>query len=167
MVPQAHRLRASLRLEGTSGSLLFNLHAQSRVSYSRLLKVMLSWVLNISKDGDSTAPLSNLLQCLNILTVKVCLNTLTVKVRLNGISCTCLFLIPLVLFLGTTKGLTLSSLLTHHVFIHTDKIPLSLVFSRLNSPSSVNLSSCVRLCGFCWTHLYGHLFYWEAQTWAQ
>lgn len=46
---------------------------------SRLLRAMFRWVLNIFKDGDSTASLSNLLQYLT---------SLTVKVILSGISCT-------------------------------------------------------------------------------
>jgi len=43
---------------------------QSKDNYSRLLRGMSRWVLNISKDGDSTDSLGNLFRCLTTLTVK-------------------------------------------------------------------------------------------------
>ena len=53
-----------------------------------------------------------------------------------------LFLLPLVLTLGTTEE-SGSILFTPSLqaFINTDEIPLSLLFSRVSSPSSLSLSS--------------------------
>ena len=49
---------------------------------------------------------------------------------------------PLVLSLGTTeKSLALPSVLSpHQILIHIGEIPLSLLFSRLNHPSSLSFS---------------------------
>jgi len=46
--------------ESTSGDHLVQLPAQSMFSYNTLLRASSGWVLSISKDGDSTASLSNL-----------------------------------------------------------------------------------------------------------
>lgn len=75
------------------------------------------------------------------------------------------------------KGLLLSSLLEPaQLFIHIDKITLSLLFSRLSSPSSFSLSSYdkhsslfiffVALCWTC-TTLSMSLLYWGVQNWTQ
>lgn len=44
--------------------------AQGGVRQSRSLRTMSSWVLNVSKDGDSASSLGNLCQYLISLTVK-------------------------------------------------------------------------------------------------
>jgi len=50
--------------------------------------------------------------------------------------------LPLILLLGTTvKSLSSSSLHSPSIFVYTAEILLSLLFSRLNSPSSLSLSS--------------------------
>lgn len=48
--------------------------------------------------------------------------------------------LPLVLSLGTTEKSSVLFAFSLQVFIHIDKIPLSLFFSRLNIPSSLSLS---------------------------
>lgn len=53
----------------TPGPTLCTKQGQSQ-SYSKLLRALSSWVLNISKDGESTTILGNLFQCLTTLTVK-------------------------------------------------------------------------------------------------
>ena len=64
---------------------------------------------------------------------------------------------------------------SHQVFIHIDKIPLSLLFSRLSCPSSLSLSSCER-CSSALIFVALHwtcsgksmsLLYWGAQHWTQ
>jgi len=50
-------------LEGTSGDHLAQPLCQSRVTYSRLHRTLSRQVLNISKEGDSTASLGSLFQC--------------------------------------------------------------------------------------------------------
>lgn len=56
-----------------------------------------------------------------------------------------LCLLPLVFSLSTAeKSLPLSFSLLHQLFINIDKIPMSLLFQRLNSPGSLTLSSCER-----------------------
>lgn len=53
---------------------------------------------------------------------------------------------PLVLSLSTSeKSLALPSVLSpHQIFIHIDKIPLSILFCRLNHPSSFSFTSYKR-----------------------
>ena len=52
-----------------------------RVTHSKSPRTVSSWVLSISKDGDSTSPLVNLFQCSTTLTVKkvffLCLNRIS------------------------------------------------------------------------------------------
>lgn len=99
---------------------------------------MLSWVLNTSKDRDSTTFLDSLFPYLTVLTVR--------KVMLNGICCTSAKM-PFVMSLST-MNLDQSSLFSSpaytpsQVFIHTEKISwpslplLSLLFSGLNDHRS-------------------------------
>lgn len=63
------RYRDCVSLTGTSGDCLVQASAQSRVHDSRLLKALPSRVLNISKNGYSTASLGNLFLCVIILIV--------------------------------------------------------------------------------------------------
>lgn len=60
----------------------------------------------------------------------------------------------------------------HHILLQSDKIPLSLLL-RLNNPSSISLSLCVRCCSpfinfktFHWTHssMPVSLLYWGAHS---
>lgn len=62
------------------------------------------------------------------------------------------------------------------VFMHVDKISLSLPCSRLSNPSSLSLSSCDRcskplitLVALCWTRCSVSMspLYWGAQHWTQ
>jgi len=92
--------------------------------------------------------------------------------------CLSLCPLPLVLSVGTTeRSLAPSSLLLPtQVFVHTDEITPSLLFSRLSSPSIPSLSSYDRcsspfiiLVAFRWSHpsrSMSHL-YWGAQCWTQ
>jgi len=52
-----------LGLEGTSVGHLVQPLCRSRVTYSRLHRTLSRWVLNISRDGDSTTSLGSLFQC--------------------------------------------------------------------------------------------------------
>lgn len=65
-----------------------------------------------------------------------------------------LCLLPLVFSLSTAeKSLPLSFSLLHQLFINIDKIPMSLLFQRLNSPGSLTLSSyerCVNPWPYSW-----------------
>ena len=76
--------------------------------------------------------------------------------RLNGISVfktVCVASCPFNGCHSEESGCTFS-VLSHHVFIHIDKIPLNLLFSRLNGPSSFSLSLYVRCCSPL-SHPYG------------
>ena len=96
---------------------------------------------SLSKDGDSTASLGNLCQCLVTPIVKNCFLMFRGKPP-----CFSLCPLPLVLSLRTTKkSLAPSSL--HPPFRYLYQLvrsPLSFLVSRLNSPSSLSLASHVR-----------------------
>ena len=64
---QNHRM---LGLEGTSVGHLVQHPRRSRVTYSRLQRTLSRWVLNISREGDSTTSLGSLCQCSVTLRVK-------------------------------------------------------------------------------------------------
>jgi len=102
---QNHRIPAWQGLEGTSGDLLVQPPYQSRVIYGRLHSTTSRWVLNISREGESTTPLGNLFQ--GSITLKVKKFFLVFRRNFLGfILCP----LPLVLSLGTTeKGLAPSS----------------------------------------------------------
>jgi len=125
----------------------------SRAIYSQSPRTMFRWLLSICKDGDSTTSLGNLCQCLATLTVKKCF-------LIFRQSLLCFIFVPIAF--GPVTG--------HHwkapgsilfapslqVFQHFDKIPLSLLFSRQNSLSSLSLSSqetcstaCITLVALC------------------
>lgn len=86
--------------------------------------------------------------------------------------------LPFVLSVGTTeKSGSLFSIPSHHVFIiHIVGFPPSLLFSMLNSSSSLSLYSYVIhfkpliiFMALHWTHssLSMSLLYWVDQTWSQ
>jgi len=61
-------------MEGTPGTHLVQPPAQRKafaLSSVRLLRALPRQVLRIAKDGDSTASLSSLFQCLTTLTVRI------------------------------------------------------------------------------------------------
>ena len=60
---QNHRITEWWELEGTSVGLVVQPICQSRVTYSRLHRTLSRWVLNISREGDSTTSLGSLFQC--------------------------------------------------------------------------------------------------------
>ena len=68
--PQNHQITEWLKLEGTSRLHLVQSPYSEQVTKSTLPMTMFSWVLNISKSGDSTTSLGSLFQCLTTLTVK-------------------------------------------------------------------------------------------------
>jgi len=96
-----------------------------------------SWVLNISKDEDSITSLCNLCQCLVILTAKKSFLTF----RGNFL---CFSLCPLPLVLSPLKRAWLcphcTIALSLQVFVYIEKILLSLLFSRMNSPTFLSQS---------------------------
>lgn len=128
-----HRVIELLRLEKTPGDCLVHLSGDSTLSwviYSGLPRNVISWILSIFKDGDSTVSLHSQCQCLITLTVK----KLSSCIQIEYYVLLCSHLQPLPLALSV-------SLPFYQAFIHIDKIPLSLPFSTLNSPSSCSFSS--------------------------
>lgn len=93
------------------------------------------------------------------------------------IMCLNLYPLPLALPLTITeKKLVSSPLLLRLLYVHTDKVPLSPLFFRLNSFSFLSLSLHVRCSNpstiflfVCWTHssMPMALLYWGAQSWTQ
>jgi len=162
------------RLAEVGRNLLGSSHptpAQGRLTYSRLLSTVSRQGLNISRGGESTTSLGRLCQLLITLTVIM----FFLMFKWNFLH---LNLCPwrLVLSLGTTEKASSSLLPPHQVFIHVGKIPLSLFFSRLNSPSSLSLSAYERCPGpliiFMAIHwssssMSTSLFYWGAQKRTQ
>lgn len=109
---------------------------------------MSSQVLNISRYLDTTMPLHNFLQCLTPLFL----------FSVIGIYC-----IASCAVLGYHWEEFGSIFLTtsHQEFIHVDKRLLSLLFSRVNSPSSLSLFSYssnpfINLMTFLWIHFSMH-----------
>ena len=69
MTDDRMRITEFLRLEGASRDRLVPPTAHSRHSYSGLFRDAATWVLNISKGGDSTTSLGNRFCCLTTLTI--------------------------------------------------------------------------------------------------
>jgi len=102
-----------------------------------LRRAMSSQVLNISKDRDSTTPLANLFQSLTTFTVE----KVFLMFKQNFLWLGLCPLPPVLSLDATEKSLSSYSLLpSHQVFTHMDESSLSLLLSRLNSPSSLSLS---------------------------
>lgn len=108
-----------------------------RVNYSRLPRVMSSWILNISKDNNSTTSLGNTFHCSTPLTVKKFL------LFLSEFFCISLCAHCFLSFPWTPMRRACLHLLyfPHQVFTSIDNIPLRFLFSWLNSSSSLKLSS--------------------------
>ena len=105
---------------------------------TRLPRATSSLALNACRDGASTASLGNLFQCVTTLCVK---NFLLIS-NLN-LPCLSLKPVPLVLSLYTHVNSHSPSCL-YSLFKYWKakmKSPQSLLFSKLNKPSSLNLSS--------------------------
>ena len=141
---------------------------QSRVTCSRLHRTLSRRILNISREGDSTTSLGNLFQCSVTHRVK----KFFLMFRWNFL---CFILCPLllVLSLGTTEesGPILLTP-TLQIFITST---FSLVFFRLNKPSSLSFSSQDRcyspliLVALHWTlsSSSSSFLKWVAQNWTQ
>lgn len=126
-------------MEGTSGSHLVQSPCSRKTTQSRLPSTMSRWLFKISKEGDSVTSLGNLLQCSVTHTVKKCF----LRFRRNFCCCWAMLKEPGCFFAHSVQ-----------VFIHIDKIDLShfyiyifitlvrcalgLLFSMLNSPSSLS-----------------------------
>lgn len=142
--------------------------AQSRITCNRLLRTMASWVLNISKDEDSTASVGNLYQHLTILTVYFCLT------RISLISFCANGLCPVTGHYWEESG-SLFFPLTSHIYTLIRSIS---AFSSLRlsnpvslSPSSYDSCSCflIIFVALCCTHFSRSmsLLYQTVQSWVQ
>lgn len=98
------KITERMRFEGTSQDHKVQIHAQSRLNYSRLLKTSPSWGLNVSKDGDSITSLG---KCSVILTVK----NIFLMFKRNFLSVSLCPLSPVLSQGSTEKTLAPSSLL--------------------------------------------------------
>ena len=76
-------------MERTSGDCPVPAPAQSRVTHSRLPRAASSCLLNVSKDGDSTTPLGNRLQCSTSLKVKNDLSYFLNRIAYSGKTLSC------------------------------------------------------------------------------
>jgi len=92
---QNHRM---VGFEETSGDHLIQLSCKSRFTYSRLHMITPRQVLNIPREGDSTAPLGSLFQCSITLRMK----KFFLVFRWNFL-CFSLCPLPFALSLGTTE----------------------------------------------------------------
>lgn len=134
-----HRYSATENCSGWKGPLEIsysNPTTPSGVKQGRAARTSFRWVLSTSKDVGCTAPLCNLFQCFTTLKIE----KIFFFWKWNFILYLCS--LPLVLSLDSTEiSLAPSSLLPFiKVFIRIGKIPLSLLFSRLNSLSSTGFS---------------------------
>lgn len=131
-------------------------HLLKKVTQSQFPRAMSRQLLSNSRDGDFTASLGSLCQCLVILMVKK-------QFQMFRCSLICFHLcgLPLVLTLCITENvLTPSSLFLSIRYLNTSVSSLlSLLFSRLDSPSSLRVSSQERSSGplivldaLCWTN---------------
>ena len=104
---------------------------------TRLPRATSSLALNSSRDGASTTSLGNLFQCVTTLCVKKFL----LIFNLN-LPCLSLKQFPLVLSLSTLVNSHISSSLytPFKYWKATVRFSQSLLFSKLNKPSSLNLS---------------------------
>jgi len=92
-----HRITECLGLAGTSVGHPAQLSCRSRVTQSWLHRTLSRQVLNISREGDSTAPLGSL--CQGSVTLRVKKFFLVFR---RNFPCSSLCPLPLVLSLGTT-----------------------------------------------------------------
>ena len=127
-----HRSTEWLWLEVTSGDDLVQPSCSSGATQSQLPRIVPRQLLEISKDGDSTASLGKLCQCLVTLTLKKCFLMFR-----GNLLCFSLCPLPLVLALGSHQKEPGSVLFSpsFQVFMYIDKIPLTLPFSMLNRSS--------------------------------
>lgn len=134
---------------------------------------MSRWLLKLFKDGNSTSSLDNLCLYSGTLTVKRWL----LMFKQNFL---CFSLCPFVsgALTGHDWKETLSLLFAPslELFVYTKKIPTTLFFFQLSSPSSLSLPSydaCLDLLTIfvtlCWTHSrsFTSLVYWKAQHWTK
>lgn len=123
-------------------------------SFNSLFRAMSGWVLNISKDGESTVSQADFLQCLTTLAVKCFF-------FLRNALCFSFCSVPLWPFLGhhcEEPGFLFFTSSPSGVYTHWYNHP-GLLISRLYSPSCLGLSLCV-LChrpltifvALHWTH---------------
>ena len=126
-----HRM---VRLEGTSGGHLVQLPCSNRATCIQLPRILSRQFLSISKEVDSTNFLVNLCQWSLILVGKNCF----LMFRWNLL---CFSLCPLLSVLSWHHWKKHGSiqLYTFPLYILV-RYALNLIFSRLNSPNSLNLS---------------------------
>lgn len=125
-----HKIIDWLWLEGTSRGPVVQLLCSSQTTSDLLPMTISRQLLKVFKKWNSTASLGNLCQCLDTCTVKKCF--LMFRWRLL-----CFSLCPVSPVMAWMKRAWLPSSLHSRfgLFLHIDKITLSLLVSRLNSSS--------------------------------
>jgi len=116
---------------------------------------MSTYLLITSRDGDSTTALDRLFQCLTTLLVKKFLLISNLNLPWHNLRLFPLVLVTCYLGKDTDPHFATTSF---QVVVESDKVPLSLLFSKLNNPRSLSHSS-QDLCSQFFTSfvaLFGH-----------
>ena len=131
-------------LKRTTMTITFQPPAVCKVAnqQTRLPRATSSLALNASRDGASTASLDNLFHCVTTLWVKNCLLISNLNLRLSQFKT----IPPCPITIHPSKQPYPSCIYAPFKYWKAAvRSPWSLLFSKLNKPSSLNLSSCIFL----------------------